>query len=282
MAISKNTLQARINNLSSKTGVHQNILLKAFFFDAFLKRLAASKYASNFVFKGGFLLSSALGVNQRSTMDMDFLIQKIELKEEAIAKVMSDICAIDVDDSVRFEWEGVEAIRQEDRYGGFRANLLGRFENIKETVPIDIATGDPITPQAIIHRYKCLLDDEVLCFQAYNFETILAEKLQTVLVRGVLNSRSKDFFDLFIIHQLRWDGIDQQALKDAFAATCTYRGTHFSLLEALNIIDDIQNDKQMGQRWEIYRKKNKFVGDISFQDAIGATLIVAKAAYVAQ
>lgn len=278
MAISKNALQARINNLSSKTGVHQNILLKAFFFDAFLKRLAASKYAQNFVFKGGFLLSSALGVNQRSTMDMDFLIQKMELKEETIVKVLTDICEVNVDDPVRFEWEGIEAIRQEDRYGGFRVMLLGRLENIKETVPIDIATGDPITPQAIIHQYKCLLDDEVLSFQAYNFETILAEKLQTILVRGILNSRSKDFFDLFIIHQLRWESVDQQALKEAFSATCAYRGTHFSLSEALRIIDDIKSDKQMEQRWEIYRKKNKFVGDISFQDSLKAALLVANAA----
>ena len=278
MPINKNALQARINNMSEKTGIHQNVLLKSFFFDAFLKRLSSSNYANHFVFKGGFLLSSALGIDQRSTMDIDFLLRQMPLDAETIVKAMKEVISIEVGDNVRFSFESINKIRQEDEYGGYRVTILGRLENIKETVAIDIATGDPIVPGAIDYRYRCLFDDEVLRFQAYNFETILAEKLQTVLARGILNSRSKDFFDLYIIRKLRWKEIDGRTLKEAFSATCRYRNTFFSYAGAKQILDQVQSDAQMEQRWNSYRKKNKFVGDIAFQDAVDAALDVAHVA----
>ena len=275
MPINKNSLQDRINNLSAKTGVHQNILLKTFFFDAFLKRLSVSKYADRFVFKGGFLLASTLGIGQRSTMDIDFLIREIQLDDKTITNVINEVIKTDVGDNVKFQFESIESIRGEDEYGGYRVTVLGRLENIRETVAIDIATGDPITPRPIAYQYRCLFDEKDLRFQAYNFETILAEKLQTVLMRGVLNSRSKDFFDLFIIRKLRWQEIDGQILKEAFAATCRYRGTFFTAAEADRILELIKEDSQMKQRWDTYRKKNKFVGDVTFQDAVDAAVAVA-------
>ena len=280
MPINKSSLQARINNLSQKTGVHQNILLKTFFFDAFLKRLSKSKHAEHFVFKGGFLLSSVLGISQRSTMDMDFLIQKMDLSEETVAKVTNEVIGIDAGDGVRFKWKGIEKIRQEDEYGGYRITVVGELENIKDTIAIDIATGDPITPKAVGYQYRCLLSEETLCFQAYNFETILAEKLQTILSRGILNSRSKDFFDIFIIHKLRWNEVDGETLGKAFAATCAYRQTVFTDTEAKQILQRIKEDQPMSQRWESYRKKNKFAAEVEFQDVVEAALAVAGKAFV--
>lgn len=280
MSINKNALQARINKMSERTGVHQNVLLKSFFFDAFLKRLSASLYADRFVFKGGFLLSSALGIAQRSTMDIDFLLRQMPLSADAIEKVLKEVIAVEVGDNVRFSFDAIESIRQEDEYGGYRVTLLGRLENVKESVTIDIATGDPIVPGAVDYGYKCLFEDEVLHFQAYNFETILAEKLQTVLTRGILNSRSKDFFDLYIIRKLRWEEIDSQVLKEAFSATCRYRNTFFTDVEAKQILSRIRTDAQMEQRWNSFRKKNKFVGEVTFQDAVNAALEVADAACV--
>jgi predicted nucleotidyltransferase component of viral defense system len=207
MKINKNSLQARIKNLSSQKGVPSNVILQDYFFDAFLKRLAKSQYVKNFVFKGGFLLSTTLGIDFRSTMDMDFLLTKLAMNKENIEKIFKEIAEIDVEDSIIFEFVDINDIRQEDEYGGFNVSLLGRLENIKVVVSIDIATGDPITPSSVSYNYRCLFDNEILTFVAYNFETIIAEKLQTILNRGVTNSRSKDFYDLYIIYKLRWNDI---------------------------------------------------------------------------
>lgn len=268
MLINKNSLQARINNLSTKTGVHPNILLKSFFFDAFLKRLATSKYADKFVFKGGFFLSTSLGINLRSTMDIDFLLRKMNLTMENIVNVLKEVSLIDIGDNVIFEYQSINEIRQDDEYGGYNIVLLGKLENIKETISIDVATGDPITPSAVDYRYKCLFDDEILSFKAYNFETILAEKLQTILFRGIANSRSKDFYDIFIIYKLRWNDIDTKVLKEAFVNTCNYRGTVFAKDESLRIIDRIKNDSQMESRWKTYSKRNQFAKNIEFKDTL--------------
>lgn len=268
MPINKNSLQARINNLSTKTGVHPNILLKSFFFDAFLKRLAASKYADKFVFKGGFFLSTSLGINLRSTMDIDFLLRKMNLTMENIVNVLKEVSLIDIGDNVAFEYQNINEIRQDDEYGGYNIVLLGKLENIKETISIDVATGDPITPSAMDYRYKCLFDEEILSFKAYNFETILAEKLQTILFRGIANSRSKDFYDIFIIYKLRWNDIDTKVLKEAFVNTCNYRGTVFAKDEALRIVDRIKNDSQMESRWKTYSKRNQFAKNIEFKDTL--------------
>lgn len=268
MPINKNSLQARINNLSTKTGVHPNILLKSFFFDAFLKRLAASKYADKFVFKGGFFLSTSLGINLRSTMDIDFLLRKMNLTMENIMDVLKEVSLIDIGDNVTFEYQSINEIRQDDEYGGYNIVLLGKLENIKETISIDVATGDPITPSAMDYRYKCLFDEEILSFEAYNFETILAEKLQTILFRGIANSRSKDFYDIFIIYKLRWNDIDTKVLKEAFVNTCNYRGTVFAKDEALRIVDRIKNDSQMESRWKTYSKRNQFAKNIEFKDTL--------------
>lgn len=279
MSINKNSLQSKINNLSNETGVHQNILLKSFFFDAFLKRLAASKYSNNFVFKGGFLLSTSLGINLRSTMDIDFLLKRINVERENIVNILKEISSKDVDDEVSFEFSDIEEIRLEDEYGGYSITFLGRLENIRETINIDVATGDPLTTSAVDYKYKCLFDDKVLTFKAYNFETILAEKLQTILVRGLANSRSKDFYDVYIIQKLRWNEINSETIKEAFANTCKYRETLFTEDEALRIFNYIKNDKIMENRWNIYRNRNSFVGNTEFKDACDALYLILKAAF---
>ena len=270
MPINKNSLQAKINNLSNKSGVHQNILLKAFFFDEFLKRLSISKYSENFVFKGGFLLSTSLGINLRSTMDVDFLLTKMKLDKDVLVNTLTEVASIDIDDSVTFEINEVNEIRLEDEYGGYNIVLIGRLENIKEVVSIDIATGDPITPEAINYEYRTMLNNDVLHFKAYNFETIVSEKMQTVLFKDVINSRSKDYYDLFIIYKLKLNSLDNSVLKEAFARTCNYRKTIFTKAEAKEIVNRIENDSQMRTRWNSYCKKNKFAEGIKFEETIHA------------
>ena len=278
MKINKNSLQARIKNLSSQKGVPSNVILQDYFFDAFLKRLAKSPYVENFVFKGGFLLSTTLGIDFRSTMDMDFLLTKLAMNKENIKKIFKEIAEIDVDDNITFDFVDINDIRQEDEYGGFNVSLLGRLENVKVVVSIDIATGDPITPSSVSYNYRCLFDNEILIFAAYNFETIIAEKLQTILSKGVTNSRSKDFYDLYIIYKLRWNDINVSTLKEAFNNTCRYRNTIFSSGHATEIKNQIENDLSMQKRWESFSKKNEFASDISFSDTISVLNIILETA----
>ena len=148
--------------MSSQKGVPSNVILQDYFFDAFLKRIAKSQYAENFVFKGGFLLSTTLGIDFRSTMDMDFLLTKLAMNKENIKKIFKEIAEIDVDDNITFDFVDINDIRQEDEYGGFNVSLLGRLENVKVVVSIDIATGDPITPSSVSYNYRCLFDNEIL------------------------------------------------------------------------------------------------------------------------
>ena len=274
MAMNKNSLQAKINNMSKETGVHQNILLKSYFFDAFLRRLSASGYSDNFVFKGGFLLAMSLGIDLRSTMDIDFLLRRMDLEKQNIINTLVEVASIDLGDNVHFEFKDVSEIRADDEYGGYNIAFWAKLENIEETISIDIATGDPITPNAVDYGYKCLFDGEILTFNSYNFETIIAEKLQTVLSRGVTNSRSKDFYDLYIIHKLRWNEISLETLGKAFANTCNYRGTVFDKKDALKIIDNIKTDRAMKTRWNAYKKRNKYVGHLEFEEAVAVVAAI--------
>lgn len=270
MSINKNSLQARIKNISDEKKISANIILQNYFFDAFLKRLAKSKYRNNFVFKGGLLLSTALGVNLRTTMDIDFLIRNLALTRENIQRIFEEILELKINDNITFDFTNIKVIKQFDEYGGYTVSILGHLENIKVSFGIDIATGDPLTPDSIIFNYKCLLDDEVLNLPSYNFETIIAEKIQTVLKRGSNNSRCKDFYDLFIILKLRWNIVDMDILRRAYINTSKYRNTFLSKKEALSIVNDISNNAKMFARWKTYAKKNEFARDIEFTETIDA------------
>lgn len=270
MKINKNSLQARIKNLSTQKSVSPNIILQEFFFDAFLKRLAKSKYKDNFVFKGGFLLSATLGIEFRSTMDMDFLFRNLAFSKENVIGIIKEIIKEDVEDNVSFDFDSVRDIRPDDQYGGYNINLIARLENIKVPVSVDIATGDPITPSSIVYNYKCLFSDDVLNFNSYNFETILAEKLHTILNREENNSRSKDYYDIYIIQKLRFNEINLNQLKLAFKNTCSHRDFDISKEKASDIVNKIKHDDKMIIRWNSYVRKNKFASGISFAETISA------------
>lgn len=279
MKINKNSLQARINNIASAKSVPSNVILQDYFFDAFLRRLARSNYVNNFVFKGGFLLSANLGIDFRSTMDIDFLLRNLAFAKDNVKTVFENIIKVEVDDLITLDFVSINDIREEDRYGGFNVSLLGKLENIKVLVSIDVATGDPITPSAVTYKYNCLFDNETLNFAAYNFETIVAEKLQTILSRGVLNSRSKDFYDLYIIYKLRFYEVDKKQLKIAFANTCKYRNTIFSKEEVVSILQDIRQNETISNRWESFIIKNSFASGVKFKETLTSIFDIVDAAF---
>jgi len=268
MKINKNSLQARINNLSKEMNIHANVLLVSFFFDAFISRLAKSIHAEKFVFKGGFYLATLLGVKNRYTADIDFLLRKETMNEKRLKEIFSDIIATDADDSITFEISDISPIRDEDAYGGFSILLTGHLENVRQSFHVDVATGDPITPADIEYSYQSLISDETIAFRAYNLETVIAEKLQTILFRGLLNSRCKDYYDIYIINQLQRKNISIPDLKKAFVTTCQYRKTSFEKEESFLILDEISGSDILQTRWKNYAKKASFAKDITFETTI--------------
>lgn len=268
MKINKNSLQARINNLSKELNVHANVLLVSFFFDAFISRLAKSIYADKFVFKGGFYLATLLGVKNRYTADIDFLLRKESMDENRLREIFSDIIAINADDSITFEIADISPIRDEDAYGGFSILLTGHLENVRQSFHVDVATGDPITPTDIEYSYQSLISNETIAFRAYNLETVVAEKLQTILSRGMLNSRCKDYYDIYIINQLQRKNISIPDLKKAFVTTCQYRKTPFEKEESLLILEEISRSNILQTRWNNYARKASFAKDITFEATV--------------
>ena len=270
MKINKNSLQARINNLSKEMGVHANVLLVSFFFDAFISRLAKSIHADKFVFKGGFYLATLLGVKNRYTADIDFLLRKETMNENRLKEIFTDIIAIDADDSITFEISDISPIRNEDAYGGFSILLTGHLENVRQSFHVDVATGNPITPKDIEYSYQSLISNETIAFRAYNLETVVAEKLQTILFRGLLNSRCKDYYDIYIIHQLQWRKISIPDLRKSFETTCQYRKTPFEREKSLLILEEISKSDILQTRWKNYAKKSSFAKGITFKATIEA------------
>lgn len=268
MKTNKNAVQAKINSLSKGLNVKVNVLLATYFFDAFLFRLSKSEYSEDFIFKGGFYLSAIMGIQNRYTKDLDFKLTGQDLEERNLTEIIKEIISLPSDDEITFEFISITPIRDEDQYGGFTVSLQGHLENIKQTVNLDIATGDPITPDAVIYKYKRLLEGDILNFKAYNLETVLAEKIQTVYNRGLLNSRSKDFYDIYIIHKLKWNEINVSDFKQAYRKTCEYRQTVFTKDDAVDVLSRLRKDEQIKLRWLNYVNKNDFASGIDFNDVM--------------
>lgn len=279
MKINKDSLKARANNIAKKYDVSQNVIYDRFFFDAFLTRLAVSPYRDKLILKGGIYLSSLLGINNRSTIDIDFYGRQIEMEQETIGNVIKDILSIDVDDGIKFLYLGISSIREDDQYGGFQIFVRGKLDNVRHDFSIDIATGDPIIPSEKDYDYKCLVTEEVLPLKAYSLETIVSEKLQTVLVRALANSRSKDYYDLYILEKLQKDNINIAYLKKAFEETCKYRKFTMTKKDAIELLFVIETNEQIQLRWRTYSKRNKYA-NVDLKDAIKAIRYWIDKAYV--
>lgn len=229
--INKDSLKARVNNISKELNINQNIVYNRFFYDAFLSRLAISPYKEKLVLKGGLYLSSLLGINSRATMDIDFYLSRVSMEKDRVTNIVKEICAINIEDNISFEMIGCSDIRKEDDYGGLQIVLLGRIDNIRYQFSIDVATGDPIVPSERNFKYKCLVTGEILSLKAYSLESVIAEKLETILFKGIANSRSKDFYDLYILKKTQFDNLNRDVLKVAYSKTCLYRNFLFQRMK---------------------------------------------------
>lgn len=266
--MNKDKMMALIRRTSMDNGVGINSLLMIWFFEQLLKRISESRYRDNLILKGGFLLSSIMGIESRTTMDIDMALQNRSLDENTIRQMLSDILTKDMD-GLYYMVNSIEPIKIRDEYPGFRIRLTGCLENIRQPVSIDIATGDPITPKAVMYAYPSVFGTgERISVLAYNLETIIAEKLETVVSRKTDNSRSKDFYDLYIIGKLKGEILELEDMKEAFQNTFSYRNTLLDPQEFDDVFSELSEDERFLQRWDIYCKKNAYVEPVPFEQVV--------------
>ncbi len=258
-------LKAIVKNLARKNHIPAQAVLQNYMLERLLERISLSKYQELLVLKGGLLIASIVGISSRTTMDMDATLRGYPLTEDAIFKAMTEICAIPLEDDVTLQLDHIMPIREDDEYGGYRVSLLARYESITTPLKIDITTGDKMTPDAVRHTFRSDFDDRVIEVWAYNIETILAEKVETILRRSVLNTRPRDFYDVFILVETCQSGIDLDMFHVALNATCEKRASLAVLQNKDAILQNIQSDKDMRTRWEKYRQDYFYARDINFE-----------------
>ena len=270
MIKSRTSLKAKVANVANKTGIPNKYLIQNFMFESLLKRISNSKYKDKFIIKGGLLLSSIFGVNLRSTMDLDTTIKGLPLNREVITKIINEIINIDVSDNIKLEIESIKDIREEELYSGFKVNLKAEFDGLKTNLMIDITTGDVITYKEVEFKYKTLFDDEIINIMTYNYETIIAEKFESIISRNIDNTRMKDYYDLYMFVHLKWDDINTETLKKAIFNSSKNRDTLDYIENSNKYIELIEVDKRLKSLWDSYQNNYEYAKNISFEDTIKA------------
>ena len=268
MGFTPEQIKGRIKSVAKQNNADARTLMRIYMMERFLERLTQSEYRDNFIIKGGILVTAMIGVAHRSTMDIDTSMNNLNLSAEDALRVVNQVKDIDLDDGVSFEVKDVSNIMDEMEYPGIRVTMNANVGRLITPLKIDISTGDVITPRAIEFNYDLLLEDRSIKLWSYNLETILAEKLQTVLARGILNTRMRDFYDIRMLLDTYEDKVNKAVLKDAFAATCKKRGTDHLQEQAEEIIKIIEADEQLQVLWRAYQKKYSYAADIDYASVI--------------
>lgn len=274
MQLTPEQVKGRIKNVAKENKADARTLMRIYMMERFLERVANSEYKDNFIIKGGMLVTAMVGVALRSTMDIDTSIKNQNLSAEDARRIVDEIKDIDLGDGVTFEIKEVSNIMDEMEYPGIRFTMNAMMGKLITPMKIDISTGDVITPRAVEYQYKLLLDDRSISLWSYNLETILAEKLQTVLARGLLNTRMRDFYDIRTLLAIYEQDIDTEVLKKAFDATCKKRSTENLKEEAPKIMAAVSDDVQLHTLWKSYQKKYPYAADISYEDIMESTMLL--------
>ncbi len=260
-----NSMQVKdkLKNIAVKRNLDFNTLLRLYMYDRFIERLAVSKYRDNFILKGGFYLSTLFGLESRSTKDIDTAIKDANFTKENVEKMIKSIIAIDINDGALISFIEIGNIREEDQYGGFRVILNVKVDTIRENFQIDIATGDPITPKPIVYKHRPILGNSYVNVWSYNIETVIAEKLETILRRAEANSRIRDYYDLYLIYTKGWNDVKIDDLRKAVDKTFEKRNYNGNIEEAIAILKDSEIIKN---RWDSYKKKYEYANDIDYDE----------------
>ena len=261
-------LKDKVRNISKGDNDVAKALIRTFMMERFLERVSLSKYRNNFILKGGMLVASIVGVDMRATMDIDTTVKALPLNENDAERIISEICAIPLEDGVTFSITSVTNIMTDFEYPGIRMMLEATLDRMRQSIKLDISTDDVITPSAVEYEYKLMFEDRTISLLTYNTETLLAEKVQTIFARGIANTRMRDFYDIYGIVKMNAEKIDKDVLIEAFHATCEKRETIFTKTEITDTLAKIKENEAMAQMWEQFRKKNFFIGDLQWDEVI--------------
>lgn len=268
------SLKAKIRNIAKQKNIPAQVILQNYMFERLLVRLSASEYKEKFVLKGGMLVAAIVGLDNRATMDMDTTLKNLPLTPEAIRSALEDICSIAFDDGVVYEIGTISPIRKDDIYGGYRVMLNARFDVMLTPLSIDVSTGDVITPHAVQYNFSEIFDDEKSYeLWAYNIETVMAEKVETILRRGIFNTRPRDFYDAYILTTTQ--KFDITVFEDALKATANHRGTTNQIADVPSILHNIEESPELKTMWDKYRKQFSYAKNITYEqimDSIKALL----------
>lgn len=258
------SLKAKIRNIAKQKNIPAQVILQNYMFERLLVRLSASEYKEKFVLKGGMLVAAIVGLDNRATMDMDTTLKNLPLTPESIRSALEDICSIAFDDGVVYEIGTISPIRKDDIYGGYRVMLNARFDIMLTPLSIDVSTGDVITPHAVQYNFSEIFDDEKSYeLWAYNIETVMAEKVETILRRGIFNTRPRDFYDAYILTTTQ--KFDITVFEDALKATANHRGTTDQIADVPSILHNIEESPELKTMWDKYRKQFSYARDITYE-----------------
>lgn len=267
-------LKALLKNMAKQKNISAQLVLQNYMLERLLERVSISHYHDNFILKGGFLIAAMVGLDTRATMDMDATIKGYPVNEETIRTMFEKICSIQIDDDVTFSFRNIGEIREGDKYTGYRVALTADYPPMAVPLKLDITTGDKITPKEIEYSFKLLLEDRSISILAYNLETILAEKLETVISRSDQNTRPRDYYDIYVLIKLQSHNIDFSSLKDALAATCNKRGSAEVIKEYIQIMKRVKNSSAMQELWFKYQQEFDYALDILFEDTCDTVIAV--------
>ena len=263
-------LKDLIRKLSKDKSADAQILMRNYMMERFLERISLSEYRDKFILKGGMLVAAMVGLDARSTMDIDATVKGATVGIEDVENMIASIISVPVDDGVGFRVKRISEIMDEAEYPGIRVSMETEFDGVITPLKIDISTGDAITPREVRYSFKLMLEDRSIEILAYNLETVLAEKLETVVSRATTNTRMRDFYDIYILDQLHGNTLNRQTLHDALRATVHKRGTEQHLAEAAEVFEEVENSPVMQKLWESYRKKFSYAADLEWNIIMGA------------
>lgn len=261
------SLKGKIKNYAKNNNIAAQVVLQNYMFERLLERLSKSEYCEKFVVKGGMLIAAIVGLDTRATMDLDTTLRNLPLTKEQIIDALTKICGMELEDDVSFEVKSVEPIRKDDVYGGFCVRLDAKYDTIVTPLSIDVSTGDVITPDAVKYEFSGIFDEELrIILWGYNIETVMAEKIETILSRGVFSTRPRDFYDVYILATTQ--KYDKYILKEAIKATAEHRGSLEKIVDTESIIKQISISEDLQCMWEKYQKKFSYSKDISYENII--------------
>lgn len=261
-------LKGAIRNIAAKKNLRPQEVLQMYLFERILERLAKSVYRNNFILKGGLLISSMIGISERTTMDMDTTVRGIPMEEEEIVSVIKEILSVDAGDGIDFVFNSIEPIREDDAYNNFRVHIMAQYGKINAPMKIDVTTGDRITPAAVQYSYPLAFEERSIPVMAYTLETILAEKYETIIRRNIGTTRARDFYDLHMLYQHHKNEVRTNILKAAILHTANKRESVDEIKEWKDILVDIREEAAIQKLWNNYAKDNSYAGALAFSEVL--------------